>query len=131
MVDLYFSAALKEDELSLIEVATPKLREIVARTLSHEDTGVFPASEVSLETHYLDTAPVGREPTEHADSMECNVQVIISANFYPWREDIKDELAQQIMDEYGLLLPEGVTAWAWLKLHHAGFARRKMPAPTK
>lgn len=126
MVDLYLSdGTLNEEQTSLIELATPSLREIIARVLSHPETGVFPAGEVSVETHYLDTLRPGQKPEEHIDYMECDVQVKVTSNKYPWRMEHKDELAAAIMEAWSVHLPSGVTAWLWLNLVDAGFAKRK------
>ena len=129
LITLYLDdTKLTAEQKQGIDRATPKLREIVANTLSHPETGVFPADEVSVTIFYMDTVPPGgfAEDGDLIEYMECDLQLVVRSNKYPWRMERRDKLAQEIMDAWSEHLPPGLTAWVWLQLLDAGFAKRRV-----
>lgn len=129
MVDVYVRQGKPIKEINratciaaAVALAKPRLREIVARLLSHSDTGTFMASEVSVQTHFLDASTDPLLDVECRDSMTCDVQIVINAKWYPWLDEMKDILARVFMAEYSEMLPVGATAWVAVNPIRSGTA---------
>jgi hypothetical protein len=89
----------------------------VAEALSVPESAKLTPEEITIDPVVMsgDADDVSR--------MECDVQLVVLSNFYPERDQIRDQIAEQINLGVARRLPIRLTCWTWVCLQQAGFSK--------